>query len=334
MKINNFNLGTLALAATMTGALMGAAMFMPPAGGAVAPKASFQLSQISGANVMGTIDVALHVRPTMRQKSGSSAGKNAGSYDVVVIEGLDYDLDAVIIGADFVPRLQLASMPKNLSLINVADRKKEIFFKTVLPLVLQVNEEITTERKRLKDIRARVSSGLKIEATDKLWLAIMADRFNTKRGDIEAILSRHDVVPPSLALAQAATESAWGTSRFVREGNAMFGQWTFSSSKKGIVPDGRTAGKTHRIEAFPSLMASVRSYASNLNRHRAYREFRKIRAIMRAKGGPIDGHLLAPTLHRYSERGAAYVSELQSIIEINDLRGLDNARLMDIDPLI
>ena len=330
MKITNFNLGTLALAATMTGTLMGAAMLMPPVGGAVAPKASFELS---ASNIMGAIDVALHVRPTLRQQSSSAASK-ARPYDVVVVEGLDYDLDAVITGADFVPRLQLASMPKNLSLINAADRRKEIFFKAVLPLVLQVNEEITADRQHLKDIRAQIKSGSKLEATDKLWLAIMADRFNTRRGDVDAILARHDVVPPSLALAQAATESAWGTSRFVREGNAMFGQWTFSASKKGIVPGGRDAGKTHRIEAFPSLMESVRSYAFNLNRHRAYREFRKIRAVMRANGGPIDGHLLAPTLHRYSERGAAYVSELQSIIEINDLRGLDNARLMDIDPLI
>ncbi|MCK5167701.1 MAG: glucosaminidase domain-containing protein [Rhodospirillaceae bacterium] len=330
MKINNFNLGTLALAAAMTGTLMGAAMFMPPAGDAVVPKASFN---ISAANVLGAIDVALHVRPTLNQQSGPVAS-NARPYDVVVVEGLDYDLDAVIIGTDFVPRLQLASMPKNLSLINVADRKKEIFFKTVLPLVLQVNEEITADRQRLKDIKAQIKSGSKLDATNKLWLAIMADRFNTRRGDVDAILARHDVVPPSLALAQAATESAWGTSRFVREGNAMFGQWTFSKSNDGIVPNERGAGKNHRIRAFPSLMESVRSYAFNLNRHRAYREFRKVRATMRAKGGPIDGHILAPTLHRYSERGATYVSELQSIIEINDLRGLDNARLMDIDPLI
>ncbi len=309
---------------------MGAAMLMPPVGGTVAPKASFKLSS---SNVISAIDMSLHVRPAQRQQSAAANG-NARTYDVVVVEGLDYDLDAVITGSDFVPRVQLASMPKNLSLINATDRKKEIFFKAVLPLILQVNEEITTDRQRLKDINTQIKSGSKLKATDKLWLAIMADRFNTRRGDVEAVLSRHDVVPPSLALAQAATESAWGTSRFVREGNAMFGQWTFSSSKKGIVPDGRSAGKTHRIEAFPSLMESVRSYASNLNRHRAYREFRKIRATMRANGGPIDGHLLAPTLHRYSERGAAYVSELQSIIEINDLRGLDNARLMDIDPLI
>lgn len=325
-KINGFNWSTLALAATMTSTLMGAAMLMPPMSAPVAPKASFQFSPI------GTVVSVLHARPVPRTQD-SIAPKKTRPYDVVVVEGLDYDLDGVIAGADNVPRLQLASMPKNLASINAADLRKEIFFKAVLPLVLQVNEEITVDRARLWEIRTRIKLGSKLAATDKLWLAIMADRYNARRDDVDGILARHDVVPPSLALAQAATESAWGTSRFVREGNAMFGQWTFSA-KDGLIPNQRSAGKSHRVKAFPSLIESVRSYVTNLNRHRAYREYRSLRADMRARGGPIDGHLLAPTLHRYSQRGASYVSELQSIIEINGLRGLDNARLMDIDHLI
>jgi len=316
------------VAAAMTGTLVGAAMVMPPVGAAVAPKAYFNNSAISADTSN------FHVRPQLRAAGNGRANSNNQPYDVVVIEGLDYDLDAVITGTGSVPRIQLASMPNNLSRINAVNYKKEIFFKTVLPLVLQVNEEISSDRQRLKDLRAQIKQSAHLQATDKLWLAIMADRYNVRRDDIDAILARHDVVPPSLALAQAATESAWGTSRFVREGNAMFGQWTFSASKEGLVPNKRGVGKNHRVQAFPSLMASVRSYVNNLNRHRAYREFRKIRTAMRAKGGPIDGYLLAPALHRYSERGAVYVSELQSIIEINDLRGLDSARLMDIDPLI
>ncbi|MDH5771690.1 MAG: glucosaminidase domain-containing protein [Rhodospirillaceae bacterium] len=327
MKINTINLSTLGVALAMTGTLVGAAMLMPPAGAAVAPKAQFNSSVLSSG------PSNLHVRPQLREGSARDGG-DAKPYDVVVIDGLDYDLDAVITGNDSVPRVQLASMPSDLSRINAIDHKKEIFFKAVLPLVLQVNEEISSDRQRLKELRTQIKQGSHLQATDKLWLAIMADRYNIRRDDIDTILARHDVVPPSLALAQAASESAWGTSRFVREGNAMFGQWTFSDNENGIVPNKRGIGKSHRVKAFPSLMASVRSYINNLNRHRAYREFRKNRTAMRAKGGPIDGYLLASTLHRYSERGAVYVSELQSIIESNDLRGLDSARLMDIDPLI
>ncbi|MDH3335281.1 MAG: glucosaminidase domain-containing protein [Rhodospirillaceae bacterium] len=325
MKADIFNWSTLGVAAAMTGTLVGAAMFMPPVGATVAPKAHFS------GSVVSSTQTNLHVRP---QRSETGQTNSAKPYDVVVVDGLDYDLDAVITGTGTVPRVQLASMPSDLSRIHAVDHKKEIFFKAVLPLVLQVNEEISSDRQRLKELRTQIKQGVRLEATDKLWLAIMADRYNVRRDDINTILVRHDVVPPSLALAQAASESAWGTSRFVREGNAMFGQWTFSDSKEGIVPNDRGVGKSHRVQAFPSLMASVRSYVDNLNRHRAYREFRKSRTAMRAKGGPIDGYLLAPTLHRYSERGAVYVSELQSIIESNDLRGLDNARLMDIDPLI
>lgn len=329
MKINTFNLSTLGVAAAMMGTLVAAAVMAPPTGVIVAPKASFSISSFAQSAV-----ALLHVKPMHRAERKNLSNDQSDAYEVVVIDGLDYDLDSIISGVGYVPRVQLASMPEDLANIRAVNYKKEIFFKTVLPLVLQINEEISADRQRLKNISAQIKAGTHLAATDKLWLAIMADRYNVRRNDIDAILARHDVVPPSLALAQAASESAWGTSRFVREGNAMFGQWTFSDTKEGLVPNKRSIGKSHRVQTFSSLMASVRSYVNNLNRHRAYREFRKARTAMRAKGGPIDGYLLATTLHRYSERGDVYVSELQSIIDTNALRSLDNARLMDIDPLI
>lgn len=323
--MKTFHWSTLALAAMMISTLVGFAWLEPPLSAVGVPQAAFNSTAPTNAQT-------LHVRPEASTTSKPAAAKL--KFDVVVIDGLDYDLDAVLSGNSDVPRVHLASLPQNLSAIRHVDRKKEMFFKVVLPLVLQVNEQITNDRQRLWQLKTARKLGSDLKATEKLWLAVMAARYKTRRGDIDALLHRHDIVPPSLAIAQAANESAWGTSRFVREGNAMFGQWTFSDTKKGIVPTGRGLGETHKVEAFSSLTESVSAYVTNLNRHRAYREFRTERAKMRAKGGPIDGYVLSAKLHRYSQRGAAYVSELQSIIESNRLRSLDNARLKESDQVV
>ncbi|OEJ64349.1 hypothetical protein BEN30_16755 [Magnetovibrio blakemorei] len=221
----------------------------------------------------------------------------------------------------------MASLPDDLQSIRETAERKAVFFKSVLPLVLQVNEQIVEDRARLWDLRTQKQVGSKLNALDRLWLAGLADRYGADRDNIGALLSHHDVVPPSLALAQAATESAWGTSRFVREGNAIFGEWTFATDHKGIVPNQRDEDKSHRVRAFDSLRDSVESYVDNLNKHRAYKEFRAARAEMRTKGQIVDGMRLANTLYRYSERGADYVSELHAIISGNELDMLDGARL-------
>ncbi|MBF0248597.1 MAG: glucosaminidase domain-containing protein, partial [Alphaproteobacteria bacterium] len=192
---------------------------------------------------------------------------------------------------------------------------------------------ITRDRDRLHRLAQRKRDGERLPAVDRLWLAVMADRYDVARDDIAGMLKRHDVVPPSLALAQAATESGWGTSRFALEGNAVFGQWTFTDSHDGIVPQDRQDGQSHRIRAFDSLYDSVYSYVINLNTHQAYREFRDMRADMRRHGMRLDGLRLADTLHRYSERGADYVLDIQNIIQTNDLEQLDGARLSDAGPL-
>jgi Bax protein len=165
-----------------------------------------------------------------------------------------------------------------------------------------------------------------IAAKDRLWLAVMADRYRTKRGDIFMLLDRVDVVPPSMALAQAAEESGWGTSRFAREGNAIFGQWTFSEIGD-LVPHKRDAGKKHRIRSFSSLLNSVRAYVYNLNGHLAYREFRSLRAQMRAGGKTLEGVVLIGKLLGYSQKGQKYVDVIREIIRFNKLQQLDGARL-------
>jgi len=241
---------------------------------------------------------------------------------------MGYDLKLIGAGQANVPRVFLASMPGDIDQVRESKKRKELFFRAVLPLVLQVNEEITRDRKRLSDLIAAKNSGYKTGPIDRLWLIVMAERYRSKSGDLNALIKRVDVIPPSLALAQAAEESGWGTSRFVREGNAMFGQWTTENSEQSIVPNTRDENKTHRIKAFDSLLQSVRAYARNLNTHRAYRHLRTKRHQLRTDGNPLDGMTLAEQLTSYSERGEKYVKTLRSIIGTNNLRKFDDAQLI------
>ena len=132
-------------------------------------------------------------------------------------------------------------------------------------------------------------------------------------------------------MAQAVEESGWGTSRFAREGNAVFGQYTFRRGH-GLVPKRREAGKRHEVKSFAALHNSVAAYMHNLNSHRAYRESREQRASRRAERQGPDGIALAATLTRYSARGAAYVKTIQTIIRANDLTRFDQARLTAKEP--
>ena len=240
---------------------------------------------------------------------------------------LGYDLESVISKDQPVPRVFLASLPRDMKEIREIKARKALFFQSILPLVLQANEEILKERKRLWRLRTAMRMGRQVSAVDRLWLSVIREKYRVKSHDIDELLRRVDIIPPSMALAQAAEESGWGTSRFVREGNAIFGQWTFSKSDAGIAPLMRDPGKNHRVKAFDSLLDSVRAYAVNLNTNQAYEGLRALRADMRRAGSPIDGSVLARTLSKYSQRGAAYVKSIRSIIAVNRLRQLDDVRL-------
>ncbi|MCC7017417.1 MAG: glucosaminidase domain-containing protein [Rhodospirillales bacterium] len=239
---------------------------------------------------------------------------------------LGYELAAVADGVAGVPRLILAALPHDLAEVPETAERKAIFFRAVLPLVLRVNEEILAERKKLLDIRKRLRAHTHIAQAERLWLQAMAERYETTPGDVEQLVNRVDTIPPSLALAQAAEESGWGSSRFVRDGNALFGQWT-TVDEGHQLPLARDEGRTHRVAGFPSLLESTRAYARNLNSHRAYREFRDARADARAEGRTPSGFELAGKLARYSQRGAAYVNRLRGLIVVNELRDLDGAKL-------
>ena len=150
--------------------------------------------------------------------------------------------------------------------------------------------------------------------------------YGAEPGDAADLLSRIDVVPPSLALAQAAQESGWGTSRFARNANALYGQRSWGSDADGLKP-AKAKRQDFRVRAFPDLLSAVRSYMHNLNSHRAYAELRQRRAQARALGAPLNALDLVGGLKSYSEEGKAYVRALSALIEGNELQSLDGARL-------
>ena len=202
--------------------------------------------------------------------------------------------------------------------------RKAAFVRVLLPLVLSANEAIEADRRHLATIANR--GGVADEA-DVRWLAALADRYDTAPDDLQALQSRVDVVPVSLAIAQAAIESGWGSSRFAREGNALFGQWTWDAAM-AIKPKAQRDGLgNYGIRRFDSLAASVRYYMDNLNRHHAYRGFRDARAALRAAGKTPTGLALAPTIALYSEKRAEYVALVRTVIVRNRLTELAAARL-------
>ena len=325
-----FERASLGVVAVLVAMLMGVTLYDPPAKATVAPQAVLPAAPAAPPPAKKLLPGGLS--NLARAMPGVTVRKLSDTFN-----SLGYDLKSVLSGDDEVPRLFLASLPEDFGKIRGVAERKALFFRTVLPLILQVNEEILADRQRLWNLRYRMRMGLRLEAADRLWLIVMAERYGVGEGDVDGLLRRVDIVPTSLALAQAAEESGWGTSRFAREGNAIFGQWTFTSDGN-LVPLRRDEGKTHNVRAFETLLDGAKAYAKNLNTHRAYREFREQRASMRRAGQPVEGAVLARTLLRYSARRAAYVEAILSIIAANGLSALDDARLRahgrDFQPLI
>lgn len=236
-----------------------------------------------------------------------------------------YQLDRVR-AEGIVPRVFLAKLPTDLKAAATVIARKQLFLQTILPLVLHVNETTLEQRKRALALYDAARAGFRLSKQDKDWLGELHRYYRVAEGDAAELFRRIDVVPPSLALAQAAEESGWGTSRFAQEGNAIFGQWT-ANDAHGLVPQKRNADARHAVQRFAELAGSVRAYIRNLNTHGAYREFRTKRATLRQRPMPLNGYALASTLRRYSERGEAYVETLRSLIRSNKLRHFDRAKL-------
>ncbi len=250
-----------------------------------------------------------------------------------VRKSLEFNLISAASGTKFVPRNYLDRLPRGLPKIRNVHQKKELFSTTLLPLILLSNELILIERERLLTLRAQMEGGAALAGIDIKWLKQQRKLYNisTKIEPsldlIDRLLHHSDIIPPSLALAQAAIESGWGTSRFAQMGNALFGQWVWGDDADGMLPLGREEGATHKVRKFNYLIDSVRAYAHNINKNRAYEDVRIRRATLRREGRPISGPHLAEGLIKYSERGEDYIKDVLNLISYNQFSGLDHSRL-------
>ena len=238
-----------------------------------------------------------------------------------LFEDLNYDLKAVRAGQKVKP-IYLTKLPKDLKTLGDTKTKRELFIKIVLPLILHENEKIIDDRKRLFKILGKNFNS----PGEKVWLNRRFKEYKIEDKDLAELKMRMDIIPVSIAVAQAANESGWGTSRFALEGNALFGQWTWS--KKGISPKNKDPNQSHKILQFQILKASVRAYKNNLNTHNAYKEFREVRAKLRQSGTTITGLALIKYLKRYASIGEKYTEIIEGIMVQNSLTDFDKANLL------
>lgn len=237
----------------------------------------------------------------------------------------EFDLNSIREGAS-VPRYFVEHLPSDILDIKNVRLRKRVFLSVTLPLVLKVNESIRSNRQQLTKLIDKEAAGASFNPTEQVWLDKIENRYNSNADSLENLLLHMDTIPVSLALAQSIEESGWGTSRFARNGNALFGQRVWSAGH-GLVPHERDTDESYEVKAFQRLEQSIRSYALNLNRHPAYDEFRKQRAQLRDENETLDGLKLVETLTPYSERGEGYVAAIQSLIEANNLTDFDQVRL-------
>ena len=224
-----------------------------------------------------------------------------------------------------VPRLAVTALPRDMAQLDDLEARKALFLRTLLPLVLQANRELRRARGKVMAALDAQAQG-RLGATDALWLESVTHWYGVEPGNAADLLSRIDAVPPSLALAQAAQESGWGTSRFALRANALFGQRSWGDAAIGLTP-GEAERQDFKVRAFPDLMSAVRAYLHNLNSHPAYQDLRDRRARARALGAPLHALELVRGLESYSEEGADYVAALSELIRSNQLQGLDDLRL-------
>ena len=216
----------------------------------------------------------------------------------------------------------LTLLPNEIKMIEDTKKRKDFFIQIVLPLILKENNNIKMDRKRLFKIINK-SNNTNLE---KKWLEKKYKQYGIPSKDLSILKIRMDEVPVSLALAQAAKETGWGTSRFAQEGNALFGQWTWSG--EGLKPKDADKNEGHKVMKFNVLQASVRAYQRNLNTHSTYKDFRLARAELRDKEKNLDSLILSQYLKEYAETGDKYVEVLQKIIKQNNLKDFDDVKLL------
>ena len=218
--------------------------------------------------------------------------------------------------------ISLTLLPEEIKMIENVKKRKNLFIQIILPLIIKENNNIKLDRKKLFSILNKSKNTI----SEKNWLNSKFKQYGVVNKDLSTLKIRMDEIPVSMAIAQAAKETGWGTSRFAQEGNALFGQWTWTGA--GIKPAGADNDSTHKVMKFRVLQASVKAYQRNLNTHSSYKGFRSTRAELREKNKKLDSIILSEHLDRYAETGKKYVKILQQIIRQNNLEDFDDAKLL------
>lgn len=221
----------------------------------------------------------------------------------------------------------------NFAAIRDTDTKKKVFFDFLQPYIDAKNNQVRLQRQHLLGLIEKMKAGYVLNIDEMVFLRDLSHQYEVPTDDLQdqtflqLLLRRVDVLPPSLVLAQAANESAWGTSRFARDGYNFFGQWCYEKGC-GLVPDRRRPDDHHEVKSFASVDEAVHAYFQNLNTFPSYQGLRRIRQDLRDKARPIDGISLTEGLRSYSERGDAYIDELRRMIEYNDLLNRDRQMIL------
>ena len=218
--------------------------------------------------------------------------------------------------------VKLSLLPNEMKKIENTKKRKNLFIQIILPLVIEENNRIKLDRKKLFTVLNKNHNS----NSENKWLNQKFKQYGVVNKDLSTLKVRMDTIPVSLAIAQAAKETGWGTSRFALQGNALFGQWTWSG--EGIKPADADNDATHKVMKFKILKSSIRAYQRNLNTHSGYKEFRMARAELRDNGRNLDGIILATYLDKYAETGKEYVKIIKQIIKQNNLTDFDDVKLL------
>mgnify|MGYP005673879647 FL=1 len=222
------------------------------------------------------------------------------------------------------PSLQLTLSDKDFDYL---DSNKKEFVKTVLPIIINENQNILMIRSFVNELKGKLETFRTLNNNEIRKLNDIAKKYNIKYQNkhkldlVDEILSNVDVIPNSIVLAQAAIESGWGKSRFAKEYNALFGEYTYDDSE-GVIPLERENGDTHLIKSFSSFSNSVESYFDNINSHYAYEDFRDIRNIMRKRNNFSNVNLLVNKLSTYAE-DENYIKTIRQVIKTNNFSIFD-----------
>ena len=237
----------------------------------------------------------------------------------------DYNYETIIKHKK-VPNLYIASLPEDFFKISSSSKKKSLFVRSILPLIVKENNKIKTLNYKINFLKNNFS---KIRRNDALWLHKMMLSYKVNTNLVDDLLIKVDIIPVSIALGQAAIESGWGTSRFAMEGNALYGQWSWKTGS-GIVPKNRSDNESYEIRSFLSLSNSVASYMKNLNTHQNYENFRVNRNLLREHNIAVTGSYLYKYLDKYAI-DSNYSDTLKKIIDSNKFEAFENVEIKFID---